>query len=391
MDSDRPLQILLADDDESTLSLLGAVLEAQGFQVRLSATPEDAIAAVESIDFDAVVTDVVFDGRSAGEEILAATKKLRPRAICLLMTGYPRVDSAVQAMKVGAVDYLQKPVDPTELAATIQRSVNEKRLTKEELPFQDLVDILSGLVAKSIERVDPYTAGHGERTRRYCRLVAEDFGLDKKTVERLELAAIAHDYGKIFLDDLGFLTKKGGLTPMERREMQRHPLVGAERLGTHPQLAEVVRYVAEHHERWDGLGYPFRLMGGEISRPGRILCVVEVFDSLTTRRSYKNAWSLQKTIDFFESQAGRSFDPEILDTFLRLLEVNGQSWLEAPKADLTAAGLLIPADRGELPSMVKPMDAIPVPRPVVKAAAEASVGPKSDSILSKAGSAARDS
>jgi putative two-component system response regulator len=374
MDAERPLQILLADDDESTLSLLGTVLEARGFIVRLAATPEEAIAAVEGEAFDAVVTDVVFDGTSAGETILAATRKLRPQAICLLMTGYPRVDAAVQAMKVGAVDYLQKPVDPAKLAATIQRSVNEKRLAKEELPFQDLVDILSGLVAKSIESVDPYTAGHGERTRRYCRLVAQDFGLDQKTVERLELAAIAHDYGKIFLDDLGFLTKKGALTPMERREMQRHPLVGAERLGAHPQLKEVVRYVAEHHERWDGLGYPYRLKGGEVSRAGRILCVVEVFDSLTTRRSYKNAWSLQKTIDYFESQAGRAFDPEILDTFLRLLEVNGQAWLEAPKADLTAAGLLIPAERGELPQKVKASEAFPVAQSPSDAAAGPAAG-----------------
>ncbi|WP_419191214.1 HD-GYP domain-containing protein [Saltatorellus ferox] len=350
METERPLHILLADDERLTLEILGTVLEAHGFQVHLSTTPVDAIASIERERFDAVVTDVVFDGRSAGEEILAATRKLQPQAICLLMTGYPRVDAAVQAMKVGAVDYLQKPVEPKVLAATIQRAVSEKRLAKEELPFQDLVDILSGLVAKSIERVDPYTAGHGERTRRYCRLVAEDFGLDAKTVERLELAAIAHDYGKIFLDDLGFLTKQGALSPRERMEMKRHPLVGAERLGAHPQLAEVVQFVAEHHERWDGTGYPFRIKGREISRPGRILCVVEVFDSLTTRRSYKNAWSLQKTIDYFESQAGRAFDPEILDTFLRLLEAHGASWLEAPKADLTAAGLLVPAERGELPS-----------------------------------------
>ncbi|MEM1452929.1 MAG: HD domain-containing phosphohydrolase [Planctomycetota bacterium] len=350
MDAGRPLTVLLVDDESATLEILGASLTAQGLEVRLADRASDAIAAIEREPFDAVVSDVVFHGSSEGEEVLAATRRLRPETVCLLMTGYPRVEAAVQAMKVGAVDYLQKPVDPALLAATIQRSVREQRLRREELPYQDLVDILSGMVAKSIERVDPYTAGHGERTRRYCRMVAEDFGLDRKTVERLELAAIAHDYGKIFLDDLGFLTKKGPLTPDERREMQRHPLVGAERLGAHPQLAQVVQYVAEHHERWDGLGYPHRLKAREISRPGRILCVVEVFDSLTTRRSYKGAWSLQKTIDFFESQAGRAFAPDILDVFLRLLETHGAEWLEAPKADLAAAGLLVPADRGALPS-----------------------------------------
>lgn len=352
MEPEPPLRVLIADDDESSLELVGAVLEARGFVVRLASTAEDALHAVETEDLDAVLTDVMFGTEPAGEAILKATRELRPRAVCVLMTGFARVDAAVQAMKVGATDYLEKPIDPDEVARVVRRAVSERRLDREELPFQDLVDILSDLVAKSIERVDPYTAGHGERTRRYCKLVAEDFGLDAKTVEHLELAAIAHDYGKIFLDDLGFLTKNGPLTPAERREMQRHPLVGAERLGSHPQLTRVVQYVAEHHERWDGMGYPYRRRGTEISRPGRILCIVEVFDSLTTRRSYKNAWSLQKTMDFFESQSGRAFEPDILDTFLARLEAHGEEWLEAPKADLAAAGLLVPAERGAPPATV---------------------------------------
>ncbi|MEL6429912.1 MAG: HD domain-containing phosphohydrolase [Planctomycetota bacterium] len=348
--NDAPLRILLADDDEAILELIGAVLEAEGFLVKLCSRPEHAFHALRAEPFDAVLTDVMFGDAPSGEEILAAARELQPRAVCVLMTGFARVDAAVHAMKVGAIDYLEKPVDPTEVARVVRRAVNERRLEREELPFQDLVDILSGLVAKSIERVDPYTAGHGERTRTYCRLVAQDFGLDAKTVEHLELAAIAHDYGKIFLDDLGFLTKKGPLTPGERREMQRHPLVGAERLGDHPQLSHVVQYIVEHHERWDGLGYPFRKRAQEISRPGRILCVVEVFDSLTTRRSYKDAWSLQKTMDFFESQSGRAFEPDILDTFLGLLAENGQAWLDAPKRDLAAAGVLEPAERGAPPT-----------------------------------------
>jgi putative two-component system response regulator len=338
--SDRGLEVLLVDDEVAVLELLGTVLEHHGIVATLVRRPEAALTLLQRRSFDAVVTDVVMDGRAAGEDILLATRRLHPESVALLMTGFPRLDAAVHAMKCGAADYLQKPVDPNLLAATIHRAVREKRLRRAELTYQELVDILSGMVARSIERVDPYTAGHGERTRQYCKLVAEDFGLDHTTVEHLELAAIAHDYGKIFLDDLSFLTKKGPLTPGERREMQRHPQVGAERLGKHPRLESVVRYVAEHHERWDGAGYPLRLRGREISRAGRILCVVEVFDSLTSRRSYKNAWGLEKTLDFFESQSGRAFEPEILDIFLRRLERHGREWLEAPMRDLAAAGLL---------------------------------------------------
>jgi len=337
---ERGLEVLLVDDEVAVLELLGAVLERHGIVATLVRRPEAALTLLQRRSFDAVVTDVVMDGRPAGEDILRATRRLHPETVALLMTGFPRIDAAVQAMKVGAADYLQKPVDPNLLAATIHRAVRERRLRRAELAYQELVDILSGMVARSIERVDPYTAGHGERTRQYCKLVAEDFGLEPTTIEHLELAAIAHDYGKIFLDDLSFLTKKGPLTPGERREMQRHPQVGAERLGKHPRLEPVVRYVAEHHERWDGTGYPLRLRGREISRAGRILCVVEVFDSLTSRRSYKNAWGLEKTLDFFESQSGKAFEPEILDIFLRRLERHGREWLEAPMRDLAAAGLL---------------------------------------------------
>jgi len=332
--------VLLVDDDTRTLNLIGAVLDAQGFDVTLSASPEEAIQLLRDIRFDAVVTDVVFDGFSDGQKVLKATRELQPSAVVILMTGYPAVEGAVTALKGGALDYLQKPIDPVVLSAFIHRSLRERQMRAGPLEFLDLVDILSQMVATTIERVDPYTAGHGERTRKYSRILAERIGLEQERRERLELAAIAHDYGKIYLDDFGFLTKNGPLTPDEYRQVQQHPALGAEKLGSHPHLEEVCKYVAEHHEKWDGTGYPNRLKGDEISVPGRILCIVEVFDSLSTKRSYKDAWSLDKTIDFFAAQRGRAFEPDVLDEFLKLLEVHGEDWITAPQRDLERAGLV---------------------------------------------------
>ena len=332
--------VLLVDDDSRTLSILGAVLEAQGFEVTLSESPREAIQLLRDIRFDAVVTDVVFDGFSDGQKVLAAARELQPSAVVVLMTGYPAVEGAVAAMKGGALDYLQKPVDPVVLSAFISRALREREMRAGPLEFLDMVDILSNMVATTIERVDPYTAGHGERTRKYSRILAERVGLETERRERLELAAIAHDYGKIYLDDLGFLTKNGPLTPDEYREVQRHPTLGAEKLGNHPYLEEVCKYVAEHHEKWDGTGYPNRIKEGDISMPGRILCIVEVFDSLSTKRSYKEAWSLEKTIDFFAAQRERAFEPDVLDEFLKLLEIHGDEWLAAPQKDLQKAGLV---------------------------------------------------
>jgi cyclic di-GMP phosphodiesterase len=338
MNDPRP-SVLLVDDEPRTLELIGAVLERQGFEISLAGSTAAALELLGSIAFDAVVTDVVLDGSAEGGAILAAARERQPGAVVVLMTGYPAVEGAVSALKGGALDYLQKPVDPVVLAATIHRALRERRMDDASLEFADLRDILSDMVANTIERVDPYTAGHGERTRRYSALMAERLGLEARQRDRLELAAIAHDYGKIYLDDLTFLTKKGPLTPDEYREVQRHPALGAEKLGLHPYLSEVRQYVAEHHEKWDGSGYPLRRCGEEISLPGRILGVVEVFDSLTTKRSYKDVWPLEQTLAFFDAQRERAFDPGVLDVFLELLEAHGEEWMRQPQRDLEAAGL----------------------------------------------------
>ena len=331
----RP-RILLVDDEVRTLDVLGAVLGTHGFDVTLAASPGSALKILSTTRFDAVVTDVVFDGFAEGGLVLQAAKEHLPDAIVILMTGYPLIEGAVSAIKMGASDYLQKPVDPRVLSAFLHRALKERAINAPELGFGDLVDILSSMVAHTIERVDPYTAGHGSRTRKYCRFLAQDIGLDANLLERLELAAIAHDYGKIYLDDLGFLTKNGPLTDAEYKEVQRHPLLGARKLGSHAMLREVRTYVAEHHEKWDGSGYPARKKGEEVSLPGRILGVVEVFDSLSTKRSYKEPWPMSRVLEFFAEQRGRAFDPDVLDRFLVLLERHGSRWLKDPEADRLA-------------------------------------------------------
>ncbi len=335
MHEERP-KVLLVDDEKRTLELIGAVLGRQGFDVSLAASAGSALKLLASTRFDAVVTDVVFDGIAEGGLVLQATKHHLPDAIVILMTGYPLIESAVNAIRGGASDYLQKPVDPRVLSEWLHRALKERLINAPELEFGDLVDILSSMVAHTIERVDPYTAGHGARTRKYCRYLAEDVGLDVAVCERLELAAIAHDYGKIYLEDLGFLTKNGPLTDAEYKEVQKHPALGARKLGNHEMLRDVRTYVAEHHEKWDGTGYPAQKKGEEISLAGRILGIVEVFDSLSTKRSYKDVWQLPKVLDFFAEQRGRAFDPDVLDRFLVLLERHGARWIKDPEADRAA-------------------------------------------------------
>ncbi len=351
---DRQASVLIVDDEPRTTETLGILLERQGFYVTCRHSPGAATQALVQTPFDAVVTDVVFEGHEAGPEILAAARGLQPNAIVVLMTGYPALDRAVRAIRFGAVDYLEKPVDPVVLSARIRRALRERELCTrpEQLGFDELVDILSAMVANTIERIDPYTAGHGERTRAYCDLVAGDLGLDRPARERLQLAAVAHDYGKIYLADLGFLTKAGPLTASEYRQVQEHPTLGAEKLGGHPRLIEVCKTIREHHERWDGKGYPDQKRGEEVSISGRILGVVEVFDSLATKRSYKKPWELSKVLDYFEMQGGKAFDPVVLHAFLRQLEKHGEQWIAQPQVDRASCELPRPgaSDRIASPS-----------------------------------------
>lgn len=335
--TEKPPRVLLVDDEKSTIELMGAALSAEGFTVSLCHTPTEAVKLLETIRLDAVVTDVVFDGVSAGAQVLAACRRLQPKAVVVLMTGYPALDAAVSAIKGGAIDYLQKPVDPVVLGAMVHKALRERHLHRQSgsVEFCELVEIISGMVASTIERVDPYTAGHGERTRGYCRILGERFGIEPHTLECLELGAIAHDYGKIYLNDLGFLTKQGPLTDDEYREVQRHPTLGAEKLGDHPQLLTVCQYVVEHHERWDGTGYPGHTSsifvrsikigrpkrGKEIPVSARIVSLADVYDALVSRRAHKKAWREQDVLTQLRSEAGKRFDPSLVELFLAMNDV----------------------------------------------------------------------
>ena len=175
-------------------------------------------------------------------------------------------------------------------------------------------------VALALARVDPETAAHGHRTVRLADALAAEVGLGLPERRLLAVAAVGHDLGKIDLGDLTYLRRAGPLRREEVRRIRRHPQLGAQRFERVPCLRPVARWVAEHHERWDGGGYPLGLRGEGISLPGRILGLVEVFDALRSRRSYKPAWSLPRSLEHLEALAGRAFDPELVRAFTRRAE-----------------------------------------------------------------------
>lgn len=176
--------------------------------------------------------------------------------------------------------------------------------------------------SKLIEKYDLYkryekfqeteTYAHMYRVSEYSSMIAEKIGLDKYQVDRIKLIAPFHDIGKLFIDE-SILSKKGKLTKQEFRKMKKHPRIGYLLLKGYKSLDDAAIVALQHHEKWNGKGYPRGLKGKDINILARIVGAADVFDALITPRSYKKSWSYNDVKDFFIEQKGEQFDPEIVD------------------------------------------------------------------------------
>ncbi|MCL6612805.1 MAG: HD domain-containing protein [Peptococcaceae bacterium] len=172
--------------------------------------------------------------------------------------------------------------------------------------------------AEAIGARDGYTMGHSEKVAEYSRLIAEKMGLDLKTVDLAYLCGIVHDVGKIGIPE-EVLNKKGPLDSEEYRLIMGHSQMGASILSHISWLDDVVPIIEAHHERYNGTGYPRGLKGEEIPIISRILAVADAFDAMTSDRSYRKAYSLEKAVEELKMNAGTQFDPQIVKVFLELL------------------------------------------------------------------------
>jgi HD-GYP domain-containing protein (c-di-GMP phosphodiesterase class II) len=218
--------------------------------------------------------------------------------------------------------------DEIELMSTLSRHAMvaiENAWLYDKLKNNYLATIQS--LVNALEASDPYTKGHSERVRFISVKLAEYIGLEQREIDALEHAAILHDIGKIGLDT-GLLNKEEALSKDEMRIIKARPTIGDEILGPIDTLNGVRTTVLQHHERYDGMGYPLGLVGEEITLKARVLAVADAFDAMLTDRPYREAYSLEKTLDEIQKKAGSQFDPYVVKSFIDLMNEKGREILK---------------------------------------------------------------
>jgi putative two-component system response regulator len=326
--------VLIVDDSEPTLKLLGHMVgKLPDAKPILFQDPTAALAWCQEQLPDMVLADYMMP-EVDGLEFITRFRRL-PDAVeipIVMVTSSELVDVRYQAFSIGANDFLNKPVDPIELQARLrnllqlrqsQRKLRSRaswlaeEVSKQTEMIAEREKEIIWRLARAAEHRDMETGNHIQRVASYSRLIARQLGCSSEEQDLIYLAAPMHDIGKVGIPDQ-ILLKRGRLDAAERKLMERHTVIGHAILSDGAsELIQMAALIAlNHHERFDGSGYPNGLEGEEIPLCGRIIAVADVFDALSTRRIYKPAWSVAATVADLKAESGGHFDPECLSAFL---------------------------------------------------------------------------
>jgi putative two-component system response regulator len=311
--------VLVVEDDPSNRVLLTRLLERAGYRPVTAVDGPSGLAAAFELAPDVVLLDVVLPGMDG----LEICRRLRadPRTVALpvvLLTGRTSVDDVVAGLDAGADDFLAKPFHEAELLARLRSA---RRLALVMAEMEGAQGVIAAL-ANAVEAKDSMTEHHCQRLAGLAHLLATATGLDTTSVKGVVFGALLHDIGKIGVSDV-ILKKPGLLTDAEWVEMRRHPLIGEQICRPLQSSREFAPIVRHHHERWDGAGYPDRLKGDEIPIGARIVGIVDAFDAMVHDRPYRDARPLEGVVAELSADAGRQFDPELVECFAGIIDEDG--------------------------------------------------------------------
>jgi putative nucleotidyltransferase with HDIG domain len=336
--------LLLADDNRDMLQFLSQLL-ARDYRVVTASDGDAAFRTAMQEKPSIVVSDVMMPRRSGYELVKDLRAEERTRHIpIILVTAKAELTQKIQGLEEGADDYLTKPFSFLELKARIksllttrslERQLAERNeylskvnfdlvLSKKEVFLQTIEALAFALEAK-----DPYTHGHSRRVSILGANLARDLKMSEAEVERVRIAAVLHDIGKLGVPE-SVLRKPAKLSPEEWKVIEMHPTIGAKILEGVKDLREVTTCIRHHHERWDGSGYPHQLLATAIPYESRIVSVVDTYDAMTSSRPYRAGLPHQRAIDEVRTYSGKQFDPDVVRSFLRLYEAAPPQFPEFP-------------------------------------------------------------
>jgi len=334
--------ILIVDDEQVIRRLLTDCFEGSHW-CATAATAEEAIEQLDSGSFNLVLSDITMPGKS-GLELCAYVQEAHPQTVVVMMSAMTGIDYVVEAMRVGAFDYITKPFDLRRVTMAVDRALRyqravvdkqryeqileervrirtaELRSANEDLKF--MVDTLYGNyratlrgLAGTLEARDIETRGHSDRVVAYSMRLGEKMGLTSTDLIALEQGALLHDIGKVGVPD-AVLLKPGSLTTEEWVRMREHVSHGLRIIDGVEFLAGARWVVGQHHEKYDGSGYPSKLRGDAIHINARIFAVADAYDAIRSDRPYRAGQSHDVAYEAIAAGSGSHFDPTVVDAFL---------------------------------------------------------------------------
>ena len=330
-------RILVVDDEPEIREVLCSLL-ADDYFCEGVGSAEDALSVLHDREFDLIISDIMMSGMS-GLEMVPKVLALAPDAVVVMISGVQTIESAIKALRAGAFDYIMKPFDLRQVEAAVKRALehHDLRVAKRryENHLQELVrerteqldEALASVedayratlkaLAHALETRDAETHGHSERVVTFSLRLGRELDLDSDQLRSLEFGSLLHDIGKIGVPD-AILRKPAKLTEEEWIKMREHPLHGQAILRGIAFLEGAARVVGQHHEKWDGSGYPLGLRGEEIDLNARIFAVADAFDAMTSDRVYRKGKPYEAAAEELGLFAGKQFDPQVVEAFHRV-------------------------------------------------------------------------
>ena len=329
-------RILIVDDEKMIYSILARRLAKEGYSCTMANDGREALGYFYKNNFSLIISDIRMPEMD-GLELLRSVRAVRPNMMVIMMTAYPEIDMAVEAIRLGATDFLIKPVDLELVVFSVKKTL-EKRAMEEQIEVYhknlerlveertsklgeallvlkkshlDSVKVLAG----AIDAKDPYTRGHSDRVRRMSMRIGTKMGFSEERLENLVFGALLHDIGKIGIRD-EVLQKKSPLTPEEYQHVQQHSLIGVKIVEGVDFFKDKVAMIRNHHEHYDGNGYPDGLIGDAIPLEARIIAVADAFDAMTSLRPHREAMPVEEVLLGMEKGKAKQFDPRVLEIFV---------------------------------------------------------------------------